>query len=408
MKNILLTATVLLGFGIAHSQNINDNKIAFNYIQLPSTKIDDSFSTYEVNVEHDYNLANQDSLALFEARKELAMNSFLQQVARYQSKRDSLDKIYINKLSAWQKNTNAGLKNADGTPLAKPAPPTFPAPPVYPNIVSPQLHSPYTNENVNQRISLSGFEKGSGGVQITVRILPIQSIHITSKINGTAASTKYTYTAHYVLPISLTVASPSQGILTETILFTNSKSYHIGDYKSQYDYDLYMMDNKAQFFSNLESHARSQALVETNSTLNDQFGYVNQTRNVEIYSVKSFKNYEYSDVTQSYTLTVQALQAVGADRNHSGAMDELENAINSIKLILEESSLSDEKTRINPKVTAMLQCNLAELLMWQGEFAKSEATVNLALNSGEGKAKRHCQNQQQFYADQHKRWGVHY
>jgi hypothetical protein len=180
------------------------------------------------------------------------------------------------------------------------------------------------------------------------------------------------------------------------------------DQKSQYDHQIYMLDHKDEFHNNLELYARNAALLETNDYLNNQFGYVNKTRSTEIYSVKSFKNYDYTDVTQTYTLAVQALQVVGSDRDRDGAMDQLDGAIDAIKLILEESSLSDNKTRINPKVTAMLQCNLAELLAWQGEYDKAGATVNIAKNSGEGKAKRHCNGVTSFYADQRKRWDVHY
>jgi len=408
MKKILLTATVLLGFGIAHSQNINDNKITFSYIQLPLVKIDNQFDSYEVQVEHDYNQANEDSLALFEARKELAMEFFLQQMAVYQSQRDSLDKIYLKKLSTWEKNTNAGIKNADGTPIAKPAPPVFPSTPSYPNLKSPQLHSPYDNNNVTQRISLAGFENGAGEVQVTIKLLPIQNIRIVEKRSGTGTSTKYTYTAQYTLPVTLVVSTPAQGILMEKTMFTSAKSYKMADQKSQYDHQLYMLDNKAQFFTQLESYARNEALTSANNFLNNQFGYMQKSRTQEIYSVKSFKNYDYTDVTESFSLTVLALQAVGNDRDRDGAMDKIEEAINSIKLIMEESSLSDKKTRINPKVTAMLQCNLAELLIWQAEFDKADATVNLAINSGEGKAKRHCRDELNFYKDQRKRWNVHY
>ena len=93
MKKILLTATLLLGLGIAHSQNINDNKMSFNYIQLPYIQIDNQFTTYQILVKHDYNQANEDSLALFNARKELAIAEFERQIVLYQSSRDSLDKI---------------------------------------------------------------------------------------------------------------------------------------------------------------------------------------------------------------------------------------------------------------------------------------------------------------------------
>ena len=408
MKKILLTLTVLLGVGIAHSQMINDNKISFNYIQLPLIKIDNQFTQYQLVVQHDYTQANADSLALFEGRKEATMNFFEQQMIMHYVQRDSLDKMYLRKLSTWEKNTNAGVKNTDGTALLKPAPPIFPAQPLYPNLRAPILHTQYTDENVSQRISLAGFDEGLGGIQITIKLLPLQNVSIVSSKKGTGPNTKYTYQARYVLPIAITVASPTQGILLETTMFTSPKLYKMADQKSQYDHQLYMINNKEKFYRKLESYARTNALSKTNNYLNNQFGYITKNRVAEVYSVKSFKNYDYTDVTQSFSLAVLALQAVGNDRDRSGAMDKLDDAINAIKLLLEESSLSDKKTRINPKVTAMLQCNLAELLIWQAEFNKADATVNIAINSGEGKAKRHCKAELNFYKNQRKRWNVHY
>ncbi|MFT6501328.1 MAG: hypothetical protein ACJASQ_001440 [Crocinitomicaceae bacterium] len=408
MKKILLTATLLLGVSFAHSQNINDNKVNFKYIQLPLIKIDDQFTNYQILVEHDYNQANIDSLALFQARKDLAVTDFERQIVLYQASRDSLDKIYLGKLATWEKNVNAGLLKPDGTQIDKPSPPNYPIQPAYPNVEAPHLHTEFTDANVNQKIALSGFEDGLGGIQITIKLKPIQNISIVKTKKGTGTATKYLYSARYTLPVAVTIASPTQGILLETTMFTSPKTYKMTDQKSQYDHQIYMLDHKDEFYNKLELYARNAALAETNNYLNNQFGYVNKTRSTEIYSVKSFKNYDYTDVTQAYTLAVQALQVVGSDRDRDGAMDQLDGAIDAIKLILEESSLSDKKTRINPKVTAMLQCNLAELLAWQGEYDKAGATVNIAKNSGEGKAKRHCNGVTSFYADQRKRWDVHY
>jgi hypothetical protein len=56
----------------------------------------------------------------------------------------------------------------------------------------------------------------------------------------------------------------------------------------------------------------------------------------------------------------------------------------------------------------VIYCNLAELLVWRGDFDQAELYVNLALNSGVMKARNHAERVQAFYADQKKRWQVHY
>lgn len=408
MKKTILTLVVGLIGTISFAQNINDHKISFNYIQLPLVNIDTQFDQYFVKVEHAYEQANEDSLAAFAALENASLNLFKAQVAEYYQQRDSLDRIHLSNLSAWQKSVNAGVKNADGTELTRPAPLVYPAPPVYPELIAPILHSNYADENVTDRVQLAGYEKGQDAVEIIITIHPIRNIRFVSSKKGTGAETTYKYAARYVQPIGLKVSSPTQGILLETTLFEGEQSYTMRDQKSQYDQELYLMDNREAFFRELETYARAQAISRTNDHLNNKFGFVEKTRVAEIYSVKSFKGYDYSDVTEAFTKATFALQAVASDRDRSGAMDEIQDAMNAIKGILEESNLGDKKSRINSKVTAMLQCNLIELYVWQAEFNKADATTNIAMNSGEGKAKRHLKDETGFYANQRKRWEANY
>lgn len=408
MKQALLALSVFLAGTTAFGQNINDHKISFKYIQLPLQKIDTQFDNYSVSVEHAYEQANEDSTNLFEIRQQAAMDLFKSQVGIYQNLRDSLDRIHLTNLADWEKKVNAGVTNPDGTQLARPIPPMYPDPPAYPRVEAPILHSEYLNETVTQRVNLAGYEPGEGEVEITITLNPIRNIRIISGKKGSGASTKYTYSARYILPIGVKVTSPTQGILMETTLYDNEQSYNMRDYDSQFEYELYMKDNKEAFFRQLETFARSQALSMTNDYINNQFGFVERNRVAEIYSVKSFKGYDYSDVTNAFTKTTFALQEVSNSRDRSSATEKIQDAINATIGVLEESNLSDNKARINDKITAMLQCNLAELYMWQGAFDKSEATVNIAMNSGEGKARRHLNDEIGFYADQRKRWEVHY
>lgn len=408
MKNQVLYCIFTMCSFASFGQNINDHKISFNYVQLPLIKVDPQFNQYEILVENDFERANADSLTMYAAREAAAMEFFKSQSAIYYRQRDSLDRLYLTSLSVWEKNTNAGVKNADGSDLEKPAPPMYPFAPIYPNIPTPILHAPFTADGITDRVELAGFQRGSGAVQITVTIHPIRNIRISSAKKGVGSATNYEYTAHYVLPIGLKVSSPSQGILMQTTLFDTERTYKMRDQKSQYDHELYMMDNNEAFFRELEAYARAQALTRANNHLNSNFGFVEKTRTTEIYSVKSFKGYDYTDVTNAMTKTNKALQAIGSDRDRSDALTDIQDAMNAIKGILEDSNLSDNKARINDKITAMLQCNLIELYIWQAQFDKANGTINIVLNSGEGKAKRHLNDETNFYADQRKRWEANY
>lgn len=408
MKQFLLASALLLTGSVSFGQNINDHKISFNYIQLPLLKIDTQFDQYNMEIEHAYLQANEDSTLMFEARQNVEMELFQAASAQYHQERDSLNRLHLQNLAAWEKKVNAGTTNNDGTPLAQPIAPVYPQPPILAQTEAPMLHSDFQENLAQDRVNLSGYSSGEGEVEITITIHPIRSYRIISSKKGTGATTKYEYKARYVMPIGLKVATPSQGILMETTLFEQELTYNMASQSSKYDHELYMMNNKENFFRKLEAHARQNVLARVNDHLNNHFGFVQRSRTAEIYSVKSFKGFDYSDVTNAFTQTSLALQTVGSDRNRSGAMAQINTAINATESVLAESNLSDKKSRINDKITAMLQCNLAELYMWKADFNKSDGLSNLALNSGEGKAKRHIKDEIGFYKDQRNRWAVHY
>ena len=406
MKRILLIASFLGCLSIGFGQNINDNKVSFSYIQLPLIKIDDAFDTYEVRVSHAYKSANEDSLLLFQARQDAAMQEFERRRVRYQQTRDSLERIYLRQLANWEKQVNAGALTSAGQPLPKPNPPMFPEPPMYPNLKQPRLHTDYDESTVKNTMRVQGFEQGLGGSILYIDLQPIQNIRIVQKRKGSGSSTKYQYTCEYVLPVHIKLETPTQGVLIERMLFQGKKTYKMKDQKSQYDHQLYMLDNGDQFYIDLERHARQQALQAANDFVNDQVGYVNRTRSTEIYSVKKFKNYDYSDVTNAYSTTVEALNLVDNDRDCSGAQEKLEKAMALWNEIMMESNTYDNKARINDKISAMIQCNIAEIQLWQSKFNEAGATLNLVLNSGVLKGKTHSKRMRSFYDTRAKRWNV--
>jgi hypothetical protein len=124
--------------------------------------------------------------------------------------------------------------------------------------------------------------------------------------------------------------------------------------------------------------------------------------------VKKYRDYDYTDVIAAYTASTQALNLVSKDRNRASAYDKLDQAIVKWKNILQDSNPTDEKSRINDKVSAVIYCNLAELLAWRGDYDQAELYTNMALNSGVMKARNHAERMVGFYADQKKRWQVHF
>lgn len=407
MKTLLLIVSFIGSFSLAFGQMIDDNKIQFSYTQLPYFKVDGMFTSYDLKVVHGYEQSNQDALALHELNKQTAMGVFEQSMIQHKQATATIDANYFRLMAQWEKNVNAGKTQANGLPLPQPARPAYPVAPVFPGLEPPRLNSPMDENTVLNRINIAGYEKGLGGFVVTVNVLGLENIQIRESKKGAGATTKYTYTASYNLPVEITVESPTQGKLISLRIMKGQQSYTIGSYSSKYDHKVYMLTNKEKFHTDLETSARAKAISEVNNYLNNQVGFVPKTRNVEIYSVKKFKSYDYSDVTNAFTMTVQALNLVSQDRDRSSAIAKIDEALAAWEGVMYESNSYDNKARINDKVTAMIQCNTAELLAWKGLYDQAQANGNLAISAG-GKFKRHANGEKSFYADQKKRWNAHY
>ncbi|MFK7785974.1 MAG: hypothetical protein AB8B56_12700 [Crocinitomicaceae bacterium] len=408
MKTLLLIVSFVGSISVAFGQIIDDNNINFSFTQLPYTKVDNAFTNYDVKFVHGYEQTNQEVLAAHELNKKAAMDMYLQSMIQYNAITDSIDVNYFRLMGRWEKDVNAGKTQANGLPLVQPAKQPYPAPPIFPaGLEEPRLNTPMDENAVLNGINIAGFNKGLGGFVVTVNVLGLSNIQINESKKGTGTTTKYTYTATYNLPVEVTVETPTQGKLIFLRILEGRQSYTVGSYASKYDYQAYMLTNEDQFHRDLEIAARRKAVTETNRYLNGQIGYVQKTRTAELYSVKKFKSYDYSDVTIAYTKTIQALMLVSQDRDRSSAVDKIEEALNEWEMILEESNDYDKKARINDKITAMIRCNMAELNAWQGEYDQCDVNVNLAISAG-GKFKRHANGEKSFYADQKKRWNVHY
>ena len=110
-----------------------------------------------------------------------------------------------------------------------------------------------------------------------------------------------------------------------------------------------------------------------------------------------------SDNTQLHRRSI-----IKNNQNRADAIPKINLAVKAIDDVLFESNLYDNKARVNDKITAMLLCNKAELLIWKAEFDKVDALINEITNSGEGKARRHINDEVSFYLDQRKRWEAHF
>ena len=384
MKNLTLLACLISIQ--AFSQNIDDNFVNFNYTQLPLIKVEEGLRSYRFEVQTDVEGANADSAQVYQMRLDNA-------VSLYKKRMDT----WLSKMSLLQQQENSsGLSQSMN----------YPAKPSLELVLKPIQNTPSTNASASG-IKISGFNAGDNGLLIKYTLLPVKNVRFSYAKKGSGAITKYEYKCSYTLQTKMEVLHPEKGVLFEKIM-GGVRSKGLGKYKSTYDFDKWYMNNRESFYAQIESAGRSAALSSTASTLDSQFGYINKSRKAEMYSVKKYKDYDYTDVILAYNQTSEALLKVGNSRDRSEAMDDLDNARDMWLTILEESNLQNKKERINAKISSMIWCNLAEIAVWMADFNEADNQVSKAMNSGVFKAKSHIKGERAFYEDQKTRWNANF
>jgi hypothetical protein len=401
MKKLLLPLFVGIG-ALSFGQNVTENRVSFNFIQLPTNPIANEFTTFNVLLERKFEQANEDSLVMYQTRIEAATVQYDAEMVAWKEQNKVVLRTYLQQMATWQKATNAG------TTAVKPGKPVYTPQPVMTEVEDPRLHSDITDQEVSNAVSLAGFDRGEGGATITVGVMPLSDVKINMTTKGEGSAKKYNYNCNYKLPLELKVETPSQGVILQTIVLNNLKSYGMNSYASQYEFDLWMMDNRANFWGDLEKYARANALKELNTIVNDKCGYPVKSNSCQVFTIKKHKDHQYSDLTNAFTIASQGYQMIGQSRDRSAAHGKLNEAITIWKQMLTESNISDNKARINDKATALLQCNIAYAYLWLSEFDQAEQYINLAAGSRVGKFKRIANSYKGTLNERKIRWNTNY
>lgn len=394
---------VAAGFSVlSMAQNVNDNKVSFTYIQLPTNPIDKNIATFDITVIKSFEQSNVDSLNAYQIKLDNANLGFEGQMNVWREQKKQVDRNYLTQMAAWEKSSNAG------TVAVQPVKAEYPPQPQKIEVLQPLMHEDLPNDQVNNMVAIDGFSKGTNGAKLTLDFKGIGDIKFIENKSGSGTTTKYKYSCNYIMPVEVKVETASQGVVLNTIILNQVMSYALKEYASKYEFELWYLDNQTQFWSELQKYARGQAMTEINNVLNEKCGFPTKTWYTEVYSVKSFKDHSYDDLTKAYTIAKQGYDLVYQTRDRKNAHAKLTEAINIWKQALTESNLSDNKSRINDKVTALLFYNIGEAYMWMSNYDEAELYINKAINSGEMKFKNDAKRLQANLEDFKVRWKANY
>lgn len=291
-------------------------------------------------------------------------------------------------MAVWEKAVNSG--NAMVQPVKQPYPDYPLLKPVALAVLTNEVESDYCSSKIN----LSGYEKGPAGVVITLTHHGFQSAKIVKKISGSASLKRYKYTAHFKMPVQVKIVAPIQGLIYEKNYYFNESTELIKSEKSQYDFQLWWMDNEEKYWKSLQNKLLNNILSNLNSHVNTNYGFPQKSSESEIYVIKKYKDYDYASMVDAMSLAKKGYLDLINEVDKKSAKESLLKAIEIWEKDLEESNLNENKTRINKKSTALLYANLAEAYMWFEDFDKADLYINKAITLGVLKYKNHCKRLQ--------------
>jgi len=392
-NNLLIVMSLVLSSNIL-AQNIKDHKISFKYIQLPQTPLDKSIKTYETQFNSEFDKANEDSISAYTSKIESAKLEQESELEKWLERKIKIDKLHLAEMAKWEKAVNAGNDS-----LAMPIKKDYDAYPMLEEVALPVLTEDIEESSLLNKIGLSGYDKGSDGAIVSFTFYGLQKAEITMKKQGVGAATNYKYEAITKMPIKATFDVPSKGSIYEKTYYFNEQTSLLKKEKSKYDYELWWMDNKYNYWKNKQADMISSAVTSFNSAINAKYGFPNKSVSAEIYVVKKYKKYTYGKFVTALTDAKVGYREMQQSVDREEAISKLNKAIAVWQTQLKESDVNNGKARINKKITALLYANLATAYLWSNDFDNAELYINKALTIGVLKYKNHCKRLQSSMSD---------
>ncbi len=395
---LLLLAVGFVAFNAA-AQNIQDEKVTYSYIQLPSNPFESGTEKFSVSVTQDFEERNQDSLEWYEQRLEQVRQEREAAMKLWFEEKERIDRSYYEAMAKYEKDVAAG-----STTSVKPTDPVYTACPCMPDPDKPFLTDDIPVDAVSEMIKIPGFERAEGGAKITLGFQGFDKGEITHKKETTG---DIKYTIQYKHPVHVKIED-KDGTVTYDKLHpstTGFQTFTTQAFKSEYEFKLWWMDNEETFWTQRQKDVINVVVGSLNGKLANEIGYPKQSRTTEIYTAKD-RDFDYTDLLEAYQSAKDGLLQLSVDRDKEAALEYLGTAISKYNQILTESDVNNKKARINHKVTAAIYCNLAECYMWMDDFSQAELFLNKAANVGVGKYKRHGNNMMPFLMDQKKRFAA--
>ena len=375
-KKITLSLFLLLSF-YAVAQNIDYSNVKVDYIRLPLKPVSKDIVNYQPLIIADYLQKIEQQKAENQAASAKAETDYQQALKQYWAKRNQDSLFYENSLNVWfrltpqQQAVTPRPQMPSSTVPIKAIPnelileKTFNLDLLASTHIKLEGFSKLPEKALIIQMNLSGFEKDEAKSTT-------QKKQIKRADGKTIDSTVFVYQFNYRHIIKLKIIQPDGKFLTDEAYGPSLgfSTYTSKFFANQVDLDNYWRTAQASEIGSIQEKIVVDHLKSINEMLNNDYGYVPQSRGVIIGYVNEKKLYD--DFKDALNNAKNAYAIIAKKDTKAQGEEYLRKAIATWEAAMKESNPSNKKARIDEDVTECLLKNLAEAYVWLNDFTKAQ------------------------------------
>lgn len=368
----------------ATAQNIDYVKVNVEYTRLPIKPVNKDVKNYQTIIIADYLPKNEQQKVDFQNASAKTEADYQLALKQYWEKRKLDSLSYENSLNVWFRLTP---QQQAVTPR-----PQMPASvvPSKATATEPILEKTFNTELLSSTyIKLEGFSKlpekaliiqlNLGGFEKDEAKSTTQKKQVKGADGKTVETTVFVYQFNYRHIIKLKIIQPDGKFLMDeafgpSLGFT---TYTSKGFATQAELDTYWKTAQASEITNTQEKIVFDNLKSINEMVNNNYGYVPQTRLVMVGYVNEKKLYDdfkdaLNNAKNAYAVIAKPARPAGGKENVAQGEEYLRKAITIWETALKESDIKNKKARVDEDVTECLLMDLSEAYIWLNDFTKAQ------------------------------------
>jgi len=324
------------------AQKINKESVAYTYVRNPLERLDDSITSYSVEVDVTWFKKEKQKQETYELELAKAEDEYQQALKAYNGKNTTSKLAEIALLG-------------EGKPKRR-------------EIEKPSLLPQPDISALSSVISLDGYSRGNEN-SLLIKVV-YQDIHVGSHVDVKKRHKDTEYKKRSITvrqPVALTVTTPDGKILLNQIIESSRKDKIIESKLIEAGSDWYKFVNSnwyAFYRYELMKHYENIA-KEINDLIDNRFGYSNVQRTTNLYRGRG-KSFSYENHLLASRKAQRAYESLITERQES--VEKLKESVAFWEEELTEAEPSNKKARISSTIVQALTLNIIEAKTLIGDY----------------------------------------